>query len=227
MKLKLMERPYGRAITQSAARKDHDLVLAEVNGSFAVDFNKELQGLTLLKRRLSGYLIMVCKYPLRDKMSGAKDSLSEQAKPWDPAAARVGVSKDQTGNARRTFKRGPALSGSQFLNTDIPFEQPELEVHRLGRCERLVTDVIHTVGPIARGHLTDTHKENLASCYKSSLKLAKENNIRSIIFLDNILKIIMLSLYDMMPPEQGYPHPPILGVKKCFEYGRGTGTSPD
>ncbi|XP_015476336.1 ADP-ribose glycohydrolase MACROD2 isoform X4 [Parus major] len=42
--------------------------------------------------------------------------------------------------------------------------------------------VIHTVGPIARGHLTDTHKENLASCYKSSLKLAKENNIRSIAF---------------------------------------------
>ncbi|XP_075353008.1 ADP-ribose glycohydrolase MACROD2 isoform X3 [Mycteria americana] len=42
--------------------------------------------------------------------------------------------------------------------------------------------VIHTVGPIARGYLTDTHKENLANCYKSSLKLAKENNIRSIAF---------------------------------------------
>ncbi|XP_075564213.1 ADP-ribose glycohydrolase MACROD2 [Pelecanus crispus] len=42
--------------------------------------------------------------------------------------------------------------------------------------------VIHTVGPIARGHLTDIHKENLANCYKSSLKLAKENNIRSIAF---------------------------------------------
>ncbi|XP_050808130.1 ADP-ribose glycohydrolase MACROD2 isoform X4 [Gopherus flavomarginatus] len=43
-------------------------------------------------------------------------------------------------------------------------------------------DVIHTVGPIARGHISDTHKEDLASCYKSSLKLAKENNIRSIAF---------------------------------------------
>ncbi|XP_031459178.1 ADP-ribose glycohydrolase MACROD2 isoform X2 [Phasianus colchicus] len=42
--------------------------------------------------------------------------------------------------------------------------------------------VIHTVGPIARGHITDTHKENLASCYKSSLKLAKENSIRSLAF---------------------------------------------
>uniref|UniRef100_A0A8C6Z2T2 Macro domain-containing protein n=1 Tax=Nothoprocta perdicaria TaxID=30464 RepID=A0A8C6Z2T2_NOTPE len=42
--------------------------------------------------------------------------------------------------------------------------------------------VIHTVGPIARGHLTDTHKEDLASCYKSSMKLAKENSIKSIAF---------------------------------------------
>uniref|UniRef100_A0A8C2TIJ5 Mono-ADP ribosylhydrolase 2 n=1 Tax=Coturnix japonica TaxID=93934 RepID=A0A8C2TIJ5_COTJA len=43
-------------------------------------------------------------------------------------------------------------------------------------------DVIHTVGPIARGHVTDTHEENLASCYKTSLKLAKENSIRSLAF---------------------------------------------
>ncbi|XP_030050537.1 ADP-ribose glycohydrolase MACROD2 [Microcaecilia unicolor] len=42
--------------------------------------------------------------------------------------------------------------------------------------------VIHTVGPIARGHIDETTKEDLASCYKSSLKLAKENNVRSIAF---------------------------------------------
>ncbi|XP_077172554.1 ADP-ribose glycohydrolase MACROD2 isoform X2 [Paroedura picta] len=42
--------------------------------------------------------------------------------------------------------------------------------------------VIHTVGPIARGNISDTHKEDLANCYKSSLKLAKENLIRSIAF---------------------------------------------
>ncbi|ETE73502.1 MACRO domain-containing protein 2, partial [Ophiophagus hannah] len=41
-------------------------------------------------------------------------------------------------------------------------------------------DVIHTVGPIARGHISDIHKEDLANCYKTSLKLAKENLIRSI-----------------------------------------------
>ncbi|XP_072592519.1 ADP-ribose glycohydrolase MACROD2 isoform X6 [Vulpes vulpes] len=42
--------------------------------------------------------------------------------------------------------------------------------------------VIHTVGPIARGHINGSHKEDLANCYKSSLKLMKENNIRSVAF---------------------------------------------
>ncbi|XP_072859547.1 ADP-ribose glycohydrolase MACROD2 isoform X2 [Pogona vitticeps] len=42
--------------------------------------------------------------------------------------------------------------------------------------------VIHTVGPIARGHISDSHKEDLANCYKASLKLAKENLVRSIAF---------------------------------------------
>ncbi|KAM5164412.1 ADP-ribose glycohydrolase MACROD2 isoform 3-T3 [Mantella aurantiaca] len=42
--------------------------------------------------------------------------------------------------------------------------------------------VIHTVGPIARGQLNDSHKKDLESCYKSSLALAKEFKIRSIAF---------------------------------------------
>ncbi|XP_023587195.1 ADP-ribose glycohydrolase MACROD2 [Trichechus manatus latirostris] len=42
--------------------------------------------------------------------------------------------------------------------------------------------VIHTVGPIARGHINGSHKEDLANCYKSSLILVKENNIRSVAF---------------------------------------------
>ncbi|XP_075060046.1 ADP-ribose glycohydrolase MACROD2 isoform X2 [Mixophyes fleayi] len=42
--------------------------------------------------------------------------------------------------------------------------------------------VIHTVGPIARGQLNERHREDLASCYKSSLALAKENKIKSIAF---------------------------------------------
>ncbi|XP_052039724.1 ADP-ribose glycohydrolase MACROD2 isoform X10 [Apodemus sylvaticus] len=42
--------------------------------------------------------------------------------------------------------------------------------------------VIHTVGPIARGHINGSHKEDLANCYQSSLKLVKENNLRSVAF---------------------------------------------
>lgn len=33
-------RTYDHALTPSAAQEDRDLVVAEVNGSFAVDFNK-------------------------------------------------------------------------------------------------------------------------------------------------------------------------------------------
>ena len=42
--------------------------------------------------------------------------------------------------------------------------------------------VIHTVGPIVQDRLTKRHEELLASCYKSSLKLAEENGVKSIAF---------------------------------------------
>ena len=42
--------------------------------------------------------------------------------------------------------------------------------------------VIHTVGPIANGRPTDMHREQLASCYRSCLGLAAENNLHSIAF---------------------------------------------
>ena len=42
--------------------------------------------------------------------------------------------------------------------------------------------VLHTVGPIVDGPLTETHEELLASCYRSCLELAKENEVRSIAF---------------------------------------------
>ncbi|KAL6040811.1 hypothetical protein STEG23_037440, partial [Scotinomys teguina] len=47
-------------------------------------------------------------------------------------------------------------------------------------CTQTLCDVIHTVGPIARGHINGSHKEDLANCYQSSLKLVKENNLRSV-----------------------------------------------
>lgn len=42
--------------------------------------------------------------------------------------------------------------------------------------------VIHTVGPIVSGALTDRHRAQLASCYRSCLSLAAERGLRSIAF---------------------------------------------
>ncbi|MCD8230651.1 MAG: protein-ADP-ribose hydrolase [Clostridiales bacterium] len=42
--------------------------------------------------------------------------------------------------------------------------------------------VIHTVGPIVGGRLTEKDKELLASCYRSCLELAEQNDIKSIAF---------------------------------------------
>ncbi len=42
--------------------------------------------------------------------------------------------------------------------------------------------VLHTVGPIVRGVLTQKDKELLASCYTSCLDLAEENGLKSVAF---------------------------------------------
>ena len=42
--------------------------------------------------------------------------------------------------------------------------------------------VIHTVGPIVGGRLNETHKKQLASCYRSCLAIADENGVGSIAF---------------------------------------------
>lgn len=42
--------------------------------------------------------------------------------------------------------------------------------------------VIHTVGPIVQGTLTQEHEELLASCYKSCLDIAEANGVDSIAF---------------------------------------------
>ena len=42
--------------------------------------------------------------------------------------------------------------------------------------------VLHTVGPVVNGLLTDTHREQLAACYRSCLDLAKEKGLGSIAF---------------------------------------------
>ena len=42
--------------------------------------------------------------------------------------------------------------------------------------------VLHTVGPIITGPLTQTDKDLLASCYRSCLELAEQNEVKSIAF---------------------------------------------
>ena len=42
--------------------------------------------------------------------------------------------------------------------------------------------VLHTVGPIIEGPLTERDRELLASCYRSCLKLAEENGLKSVAF---------------------------------------------
>ncbi|MDE7107866.1 MAG: protein-ADP-ribose hydrolase [Clostridiales bacterium] len=42
--------------------------------------------------------------------------------------------------------------------------------------------VLHTVGPIVYGGLTNNHEEQLASCYRSCLELADANGLKSIAF---------------------------------------------
>ena len=42
--------------------------------------------------------------------------------------------------------------------------------------------VLHTVGPIISGPLTETDQELLSSCYRSCLELAEENGVKSIAF---------------------------------------------
>ena len=42
--------------------------------------------------------------------------------------------------------------------------------------------VIHTVGPVVSGDLTDRHREQLASCYRSCLELAAEKGLKTVAF---------------------------------------------
>ena len=42
--------------------------------------------------------------------------------------------------------------------------------------------VLHTVGPIVGGRLTETHCRQLADCYRSCLSLAAENELKSVAF---------------------------------------------
>lgn len=44
-----------------------------------------------------------------------------------------------------------------------------------------LTDVIHTVGPVAKNHVGQTERDDLASCYKNSLMLMEEHGLRTVV----------------------------------------------
>ncbi|KAM4598843.1 ADP-ribose glycohydrolase MACROD2 [Fundulus diaphanus] len=60
--------------------------------------------------------------------------------------------------------------------------------------------VIHTVGPVARGHVGDKEIKDLTSCYKNSLDLVKEHDLRTVAF-----PCISTGIY-------GYPNEPAADI---------------
>ena len=76
--------------------------------------------------------------------------------------------------------------------------------------------VIHTVGPIVQGRLTKRHEEQLASCYRSCLKIAEENGIKSIAFC-------CISTGVFMFPNQRASEIAVTTVMDCLKEYNGIG----
>lgn len=61
-------------------------------------------------------------------------------------------------------------------------EEPTGQAKLTGGYNLPARHVLHTVGPIITGELTDRDREELASCYRSCMALAVENGLRSVAF---------------------------------------------
>ena len=81
-----------------------------------------------------------------------------------------------------------SYAGVQLRNemNEIMIKQGNLEETGKAKISKgyyLLSDyIIHTVGPIVNGPLTNKHKKLLESSYKNILKLAKNNNIKTLAF---------------------------------------------
>lgn len=75
--------------------------------------------------------------------------------------------------------------------------------------------VIHTVGPIVQGKLTQKHEELLASCYRSCLEIADANQVQSIAFCGISTGVFMF-------PNQRAAE---IAVKTVKEYKKKTGST--
>ncbi|KAI4812870.1 hypothetical protein KUCAC02_024233, partial [Chaenocephalus aceratus] len=76
------------------------------------------------------------------------------------------------------FKPSPPESKRAASNLFNP-AKIEIYVPFVRRLHR-DNDVIHTVGPVARGHVGPTESNDLTSCYQNSLRLMKENDLSTV-----------------------------------------------
>ena len=61
-------------------------------------------------------------------------------------------------------------------------EEPTGHAKITGGYNLPASHVIHTVGPVVSGELTDNHRRELESCYRSCLECAESNGLKSIAF---------------------------------------------
>ncbi len=73
------------------------------------------------------------------------------------------------------------LECNEHMKT-IDYNLPTGEAFITGAYNLPSSYVIHTVGPIIQGSVSEYHEELLADCYINCLRLAEENNIRTIAF---------------------------------------------
>ena len=80
--------------------------------------------------------------------------------------------------------------------------------------------MLHTVGPIADGHPTQTDCDLLSSCYKSCLDLAHDNGLKSIAFC-----CISTGVFGF--PQKEAAQIAVAAVKEWKEKNEKSGSSPN
>lgn len=85
-------------------------------------------------------------------------------------------------NAIHTFAGVQLRAACNELMTAQGYEEPTGQAKITPAYNLPSKYVIHTVGPIVGGHLTENDCELLKSCYLSCLKFAEENGVKSIAF---------------------------------------------
>lgn len=109
--------------------------------------------------------------------------------------------------------RMPKAISNEFQNVQDAYlteENAKAGIELRLRCNY----VLHTVGPIVQGRLQKKHEILLASCYRSCLELAEDNQVESIVFC-------CISTGVFMFPNQRAAE---IAVKTVREYQKETGS---